>query len=120
MAHRPGTGYPTTPAVSIQALWRRLTQHVTPRELIVSSLVGLCGLTVLWAHRRRTLYERHLLQGNGTIPTPGKTKQVKRSTLNRIRRSGASRDIPYESSCLHTHACRLSQSLLLYSYSFTG
>ena len=54
---------------SIQLLWERIFQIATRREIIVSSVVGLCGLGLILGTRRllATGYERHLIKQYGIM-----------------------------------------------------
>jgi hypothetical protein len=50
--------------------WEKAFQFVTRREVVVSSLVGLCGIGLLWQGRRwlgLSSYERKLLLEHGIM-----------------------------------------------------
>lgn len=55
---------------SIQLLWEKIFQLATRREIIISSVVGLCGLSLILGTPRllaATGYERRLIKQYGNI-----------------------------------------------------
>ena len=57
------------PLPLLHSLWDRLFQLATRREVVISSLVGICGLGLFWGTRRLVAlnhFETQLLKQHGT------------------------------------------------------
>ena len=57
---------------SIQLIWEKVFQIASQREVILSSVVGLCGIGIFWGARQflgTTRYERQLIEQHGNYPS---------------------------------------------------